>query len=181
MKSEHLHKQRRMVVLAGLSAAAAATTAASNSSIWPWKGDKPYPQGGPLAVDLSILVEGKLLTLNWQDKPVWVLRRSAADLATLAKPGVILTDAESKASVQPAACRNPHRSIRPEIFVAVGLCTHQGCTPYLSEGKGFICPCHASQYDLAGRVLDDSPAPANLVIPAYRFASDKQLVIGEDA
>ncbi len=180
MKPGHFPKQRRAVVLAGLGAAAAAT-AASKISIWPWKGDKPYPQGDPLAVDLSSLPEGKLLTLNWQDKPVWVLRRSAADLATLSKKEAELTDAQSKESVQPAACRNPHRSIRPEFFVAMGLCTHQGCMPYLSEGKGFICPCHASQYDLAGRVFDDGPAPANLVIPAYRFASDRQLVIGEEA
>jgi len=183
MKAGHFPKQRRAVVLAGLGAVAAVSASAvTRISIWPWKSDKPYPQGDPLPVDLSTLPEGKLLTLNWQDKPVWVLRRSADDLATLSKKTAIeLTDAESRESVQPATCRNPHRSIRPEIFVAMGLCTHQGCIPYLSEGKGFICPCHASQYDLAGRVFDDGPAPANLVIPAYRFASDEQLVIGEDA
>lgn len=180
MKSGHVPRRRRALVLAGLGGLGAVAVVANKASVWLWSGPA-YPRGAPLAVDISTLPEGKLLTLNWQDKPVWVLRRSAADLATLSNPGVVLTDAESRQSVQPAACRNAHRSIRPEIFVAVGLCTHQGCTPYLNAGKGFVCPCHASQYDLAGRVHDQGPAPANLVIPAYRFASDKQLVIGEEA
>ncbi len=178
MGSKHFPRQRRALMLAGLGAAAAAT-AATSVRIWPWTGAKPYPEGDPLPVDLSALPEGQLLTLSWQDKPVWVLRRSAADLATLPQHEGELTDAQSKESVQPAACCNAHRALKPEIFVAVGLCTHQGCTPYLNPGKGFICPCHGSRYDLAGRVFDEGPAPANLLIPAYRFASAQQLIIGE--
>lgn len=175
MKTEPTPKQRRVVVLAGLSAAAAAAGAAT---IWPWKGDKPYPQGEPLAVDLSALPEGKLLTVNWQEKPVFVLRRSVADLASLPQHEAQLTDAQSQQSVQPAACRNAHRSLTPEIFVAIGVCTHLGCTPMLMAGKGFFCPCHASRYDLAGRVFDEGPAPANLVIPAYHVAADGRLMLG---
>lgn len=169
--------QRRALVLAGLGAAASAGAA----SIWPWTGSQPYPQGDPMNVDLSDLPEGKLLTVNWQERPVWVLRRSKDELAALTQKDHLLTDVSSQESVQPPTCRNPHRSLNPEIFVAVGLCTHRGCTPYLMAGKGFMCPCHASQYDLAGRVFDDGPAPANLVIPAYRFSAPNQLVLGEDA
>ncbi|OIN91030.1 MAG: ubiquinol-cytochrome c reductase iron-sulfur subunit [Comamonadaceae bacterium CG1_02_60_18] len=169
--------QRRTLVLAGLGVAASAGAA----SIWPWTGSKAYPQGDPMSVDLSDLPEGKLLTVNWQDRPVWVLRRSESDLALLTQKDHLLTDVSSQESVQPPACRNPQRSLTPEVFVAIALCTHRGCTPYHMAGKGFMCPCHASQFDLAGRVFDDGPAPANLVIPAYHFAAPNQLVLGEDA
>jgi len=136
------------------------------------------PQGSPVAVDLQDLPAGKLLTLNWQDKPVWVLRRSSDEVAALAAHEALLLDADSQHSVQPQACRNRHRSLKPDIFVAVGLCTHLGCTPQLRGADGFTCPCHASHYDLAGRVFKVGPAPANLVIPAYHFASENRLVLG---
>jgi ubiquinol-cytochrome c reductase iron-sulfur subunit len=100
-------------------------------------------------------------------------------MATLERNEAELTDPHSEKSVQPPACRNSNRSIRPDVFVAIGLCTHQGCVPALQSGKGFVCPCHASRYDLAGRVFKSGPALANLVIPAYHFADENRLVVGE--
>ncbi|MDD2919359.1 ubiquinol-cytochrome c reductase iron-sulfur subunit [Rhodoferax sp.] len=166
----------------GLLLGAGAGAAAAGLAYW-WKAKHAdnAPQGSPLAVDLQDLPAGKLLTLNWQDKPVWVMRRSPAEIAALADHEELLLDADSRQSVQPPACRNRHRSLRPDIFVAVGLCTHLGCTPQLRGAEGFTCPCHASHYDLAGRVFKVGPAPANLVIPAYHFASENRLVLGASA
>ena len=172
-----LRVNRRGLLLGGGSGA----TVAGLASWWQSKRANDAPTGSPLAVDLQDLPSGKLLTLNWQDKPVWVLRRSSAEIAALANHEAWLTDADSQHSVQPQACRNRHRSLTPEIFVAVGLCTHLGCTPQLRDADGFTCPCHASHYDLAGRVFKVGPAPANLVIPAYHFASESRLILGANA
>lgn len=172
------HRQRRRILLAaGVSALAggAAMVLRPSGTII------PYPHGSPLVVELGALPEGKLLTVEWQGKPVWVLRRSPDSIARLAEHEDRLADPDSLTSVQPPACRNRHRSLRPDIFVAIGLCTHQGCTPALSGGDGFLCPCHTSKYDLAGRVFKVGPATANLVIPAYRFEGETRLQIGVDA
>jgi ubiquinol-cytochrome c reductase iron-sulfur subunit len=156
----------------------ATATVAGLATWWQSKNANKVPQGSPLTVELQQLPAGKLLTLNWQEKPVWVLRRTPTELAALAGHEAQLIDADSQHSVQPPDCRNRHRSLKPEIFVAVGLCTHLGCTPQLRGADGFTCPCHASHYDLAGRVFKTGPAPANLVIPAYHFASENRLVLG---
>lgn len=167
--------KRRGLLLTGLG------VAAGGAGLWRWQRGAAYPRGEPLTVDVSALPAGQLLTVQWKQRPVWVLRRSAADLATLAREAAALTDARSEHSVQPLGCVNPHRSVEPALFVAVGLCTHQGCTPALQPGVGFVCPCHASRYDLAGRVFTAGPAPANLVIPAYHLATADRLVIGVEA
>ncbi len=170
------HPQRRRIMLVAAAAAGA-------GAAWLWRsGGLPatYPRGSPQGVEIGALPAGKLLTLEWQNLPVWVLRRSPADLAALAAHEPALIDPASQQSVQPAACRNPHRSLRADIFVAVGLCTHQGCTPALAGDSGFLCPCHASRYDLAGRVFKGGPASANLVIPAYRFEADNRLLLGAE-
>lgn len=164
-----------------LLAAGSGATVAGIAYLWQANHAGDYPRGPPLTIDLKDIPSGKLLTIDWQNRPVWVLRRSAADLAALANHEALLTDADSQQSVQPEACRNRHRSLVPEIFVAVGLCTHLGCTPQLRGSDGFTCPCHASHYDLAGRVFKVGPAPANLVIPAYRFESKDRLVLGVTA
>jgi ubiquinol-cytochrome c reductase iron-sulfur subunit len=171
-------KQRRRIVLA---AAASAVAGGAAMVLRPSGVIIPYPHGSPLVVELSDLPEGKLRTVEWQGKPVWILRRSAKELAALAEQNPLLADPDSQQSLQPPACRNQTRSLRPEILVAIGLCTHQGCTPALLGREGFLCPCHTSKYDLAGRVFKVGPATANLVIPAYHFASENQLLIGLDA
>lgn len=169
-------QRRRILVAAGACAAAGGGLFLAQQR----HATKAWPHGTPLAVDLGGLAAGRLLTVEWQGRPVWVLRRDAAALAALAAGDAALADPDSQASLQPPYARNAHRSLRPELFVAIGLCTHQGCVPVLS-GSHFLCPCHASKYDLAGRVLRSGPAPRNLTIPAYRLAGDNRLVIGEDA
>jgi ubiquinol-cytochrome c reductase iron-sulfur subunit len=141
------------------------------------------PAGSPLPVDIAALAPGRLLAVEWKGRAVWILRRSADEVAALAGYESELVDPASMQSLQPESCRNPHRSLRPEVFVAVGQCTHQGCPPQLKSGAGgrseFLCPCHTSKFDLAGRVFRNGPAPANLVIPEYRFEGEARLVIGE--
>jgi ubiquinol-cytochrome c reductase iron-sulfur subunit len=176
MKSVDNTQRRRIIWLAGVGAAALGAAA-----VWRASNTLSYPKGSQMAVDLTELPEGKLLTLAWQGKPVWVLRRSYAEIATLTGQEARLTDPHSLESVQPESCCNSHRSISADIFVAIGLCTHQGCTPVLQASVGFICPCHASRYDLAGRVFKAGPAPANLVIPAYSFESKNRLLLGVEA
>ena len=141
------------------------------------------PAGHPLPVELGGLAPGKLMTLEWNGRTLWILRRSADEIAGLAGYESQLSDPASEHSLQPEACRNPHRSLRPDLFVAIGQCTHQGCPPQLRSGAGgrseFLCPCHTSKFDLAGRVFRMGPAPANLVIPEYRLDGDSHVVIGE--
>ncbi len=150
-------------------------------------GDRPrgdYPRGSPTVVELGGLAEGKLLTVEWQGLPIWVLRRTPADIAALAGHEGELLDPGSAFSQQPAACANRWRSLQPDIFVAVGVCTHLGCAPAFrpagADGAGaFVCPCHTSRYDMAGRVFRVGPAGKNLAIPAYRLEQTTRLVIGE--
>jgi ubiquinol-cytochrome c reductase iron-sulfur subunit len=152
--------------------------------------ERARAQGAPVEADASSLAPGELATIEWRGKPVWVLRRSEDVLKRLASMAYELTDPGSKVSAQqPEYARNPTRSRQPELFVAVGLCTHLGCVPaYLPEPGslqpgwpgGFYCPCHGSKFDLAGRVYRGSPAPTNLVVPPYSFAAGDKIVIGED-
>ena len=178
MEEKATNKQRRRIMLA---AGASAVAGGAAVVLRPSGVIIPHPHGAPLAVEFGDLPAGKLRTVEWQGKPVWVLRRSAAEIAALAAHEAVLADPQSLQSLQPPACRNRHRALRPDILVAIGLCTHQGCTPALLGGEGFLCPCHTSKYDLAGRVFKVGPATANLVIPAYRFDSENRLILGVDA
>jgi ubiquinol-cytochrome c reductase iron-sulfur subunit len=151
---------------------------------------KAMAAGAPVEVDLSKMEPGQLLRVAWRGKPVWILNRTPAVLETLKTMDSLLSDPDSKDSLQPASSKNPVRSIKPEIFVAIGLCTHLGCSPTFRpeiaphdlgpEWKGgFFCPCHGSRFDLAGRVYSGVPAPTNLEIPPHNYVTDTQLVIGE--
>jgi len=170
------NKQRRHIMVAA-GAVAVGTAMVLRPSGWTIS----YPHGSPLAVELGDLPEGKLRTVEWLGKPVWILRRSPTDIAALATHEEVLADPSSQQSLQPPSCRNRHRSLRSEFFVAIGLCTHQGCSPALLGAGGFLCPCHGSKYDLAGRVFRVGPATANLVIPAYKFETEYRLLLGIDA
>ncbi|BCX81471.1 ubiquinol-cytochrome c reductase iron-sulfur subunit [Methylomarinovum caldicuralii] len=145
----------------------------------------------PIDVDISKLEPGQLIRVEWRGQPVWVLNRTEEMLASLEKIEPRLRDPNSDKSVQPPYCKNRYRSIKPEVFVAVGICTHLGCSPtYRPEvappdlGKdwlgGFFCPCHGSGFDLAGRVFKKVPAPKNLVVPPYRYVTDTHIIVGED-
>ena len=148
--------------------------------------------GAPVTQDISALAEGQQLTLKWRGQPVYVAKRSQAMLATLPQMDPLLLDPKSdNTDQQPAYAKNEWRSIKPEILVLVAVCTHLGCAPgFVPELKpqpfdpnwkgGYFCPCHKSRYDLAGRVFQGMPAPANLPVPPYHFETDTTLVIGVD-
>jgi ubiquinol-cytochrome c reductase iron-sulfur subunit len=152
--------------------------------------------GAAVEVDISALKVGEKMTVEWRGKPVWIIRRSPEQLASLQKVSPLLADPDSKrnpADLTPMLdTRNQHRSLKPEVFVAVGICSHLGCSPsdkfatgaQPSLGEdwqgGFLCPCHGSTFDMAGRVYKNKPAPDNLEIPPHMYVSENKLLIGED-
>ncbi|HEY9201939.1 MAG TPA: ubiquinol-cytochrome c reductase iron-sulfur subunit [Gammaproteobacteria bacterium] len=147
--------------------------------------------GAPVEVDISKLQEGQLLTVEWRGKPVWIIKRTQQNLKDLQTLDDNLRDPASENVQQPEYATNPTRSIRPEVVVMVGICTHLGCSPtYRPEmapadlGEdwkgGFFCPCHGSKFDLAGRVYKGVPAPLNLEIPPHFYKSDRTILVGED-
>ncbi len=143
----------------------------------------------PMRITIGQLKEGEQFTVPWRGMPVWVIRRTPAMLDTLPKLDNTLRDPLSEQDQQPEYCKNTHRSIKPEYFIAIGICTHLGCVPTYRPDAGsispdwlggFYCPCHGSKYDLAGRVYQNVPAPLNLKIPRHMYVSDTEIVIGED-
>ncbi len=149
--------------------------------------------GSPVDVDISKLEAEQMLTVEWRGKPVWILRRTPQMLAQLERNAPLLVDPKSEVqSQQPSYAKNLYRSIQPEVFVVVGICTHLGCVPLakLTSGAsagvdqdwpgGYFCPCHGSKFDLAGRVFKNVPAPTNLVVPPYRYVKDTVIEIGAD-
>jgi len=149
--------------------------------------------GGPVEVDISDISPGGAKTVEWRGKPVWIVRRTPEMLAALQGHDAQLVDPKSKKDQQPAYASNAARAIKPEVFVVIGICTHLGCSPIRAPAGsanpslpadwpgGYFCPCHGSTFDGAGRVFENKPAPTNLEIPPYRFASDTRIHIGEDA
>lgn len=137
--------------------------------------------GAPVEADISGIQPGQLLTFEWRGKPVWVLKRSNEMLATAKQAESQLTDPKSASNQQPAYAKNEVRAQKPDLFVAVGICSHLGCSPtYRPDKADFFCPCHGSKFDLAGRVYKGSPAPTNLVVPPHTFLSDTRILIGAD-
>lgn len=150
---------------------------------------KAKSAGAPVEVDFSKLESGQLIRVKWRGKPVWVISRTPKMLAELDGIADQLRDPDSEVEQQPAFAKNIHRSRKEEIFVAVGICTHLGCSPLFLQDSfadhvegieaGFFCPCHGSTFDMAGRVFQGVPAPSNLEIPPYRFITDTTIMVGE--
>lgn len=147
--------------------------------------------GAPVEVDISKLEPGQKINVEWRGKPVWVVKRTPEMLDALPGLDAGLADPASEAPQQPDYAKNPARSIKPEILILVGICTHLGCSPtYRPEiapedmgpdwKGGFFCPCHGSKFDLAGRVFRGLPAPTNLIVPPHRYVGDSVILIGED-
>jgi ubiquinol-cytochrome c reductase iron-sulfur subunit len=145
--------------------------------------------GAPVEVDVGDLRPGEMMTVEWRGRPVWIVRRTPEMLETLSGLNSRLLDPESQAEQQPSYAQNEWRSIDPDLLVAIGLCTHLGCVPtfvpdagstsFDSDWRGgFMCPCHLSKFDMAGRVYDRVPAPANLEVPPYRFLDERRILIG---
>ncbi len=147
--------------------------------------------GAPVEADISKLEPGQLMRVKWRGKPVWIVRRTKAMLDALPTLDGMLRDPKSEEPQQPPYAKNEYRSIKPEILVLVGICTHLGCSPTYRPDVapddlgpqwkgGFFCPCHGSRFDLAGRVFKGVPAQLNLVVPPYRFLSDTRILVGDD-
>jgi ubiquinol-cytochrome c reductase iron-sulfur subunit len=150
--------------------------------------------GAAVEVDISGIKPGEKVTVEWRGKPVWIIRRTPEQVESLKKTEAQVADPNSdrKAYPTPAYAKNQHRSIKPEFFVGVGICSHLGCSPSdkFSTGAqpslpddwngGFLCPCHGSTFDLAGRVFKNKPAPDNLEVPPHMYLSDTRILIGED-
>src|SRR5690349_12810667 len=186
-------KRRRVLLIATTAAGAALGGATAVPFLASWlPSARALAAGAPVTVDVSRIEAGQQITVEWRGKPVWVLRRTQEMLDLLPKHDALLSDPESKEDQQPAYIKGPTRSIKPDIFVAVGVCTHLGCSPTLKKEigaasdmgaewpGGYYCPCHNSRFDLSARVFKGSPAPKNLIVPPHRYASDAVVVIGED-
>ncbi|WP_019615811.1 ubiquinol-cytochrome c reductase iron-sulfur subunit [Psychromonas ossibalaenae] len=173
-------------VVGGVGAAAVAVPFVKSWS----PSEKAKAAGAPVAVDVSKIQPGQLIRVEWRGKPVWIVSRTQKIIDELASLSGQLRDPDSQEPQQPEYASNINRSLKEEIFVAVGLCTHLGCSPtYLPDSfgeqvegieSGFFCPCHGSKFDMAGRVFQNVPAPLNLVVPPHHYVSDTQILIGLD-
>lgn len=190
---DNIDRSKRRLLIAATSAAGGVAVAGGATpfvlSLMPSEAAKAA--GAPVEVDISTIAPGTMKVIAWQGKPVWVLRRTPEMLDLLSKHDDDLSDPALDVPQQPEYCKNATRSIKPEIFVVIGICTHLGCSPTFRPdvapadlgpkwGGGWLCPCHGSRFDLAGRVYKGSPAPTNLIIPPYQYLSDNLLLIGDD-
>lgn len=185
------NKRRTLTnIVAGMGAVGAGFVAVPFLSSWA-PSERAKTAGAPVEVDISKLQEGAMMTVEWRGKPVWIVKRTAKNLQDLPGLDGNLRDPASENEQQPEYARNASRSVKPEILVLVGICTHLGCSPTYrpdiapadlgAEWKGgFFCPCHGSRFDLAGRVYQGVPAPLNLEVPPHRYLSDNTMVIGVD-
>ncbi|MBZ0090949.1 MAG: ubiquinol-cytochrome c reductase iron-sulfur subunit [Burkholderiales bacterium] len=194
MSNDAVDRNKRRFLVAATTAmggvAAAAVAVPFVSSMLP--SERAKAAGAPVEVNISKVEPGMLLAVEWRGKPVWVVNRTKEMLDMLSKHDDRLVDPTSDQPQQPEYCKNPTRSIKPQYLVAVGICTHLGCSPTYRKDVaaadlgadwpgGFFCPCHGSRFDLAVRVFKGSPAPTNLVIPPYKYLSDTRLLIGDDS
>jgi ubiquinol-cytochrome c reductase iron-sulfur subunit len=190
--NQKVDKTRRTLVVATSVVGGAASVGAAIpfiASMLP--SERAKAAGAPVEVDISAIAPGELKVFEWRGKPVWVIRRTQEMLASLKTAAANLTDPASKASKQPDYAENEYRSLKPEVMVMEGVCTHLGCSPQMKAADakaemggdwagGFYCPCHGSKFDLAGRVFRGAPAPTNLPVPPYTFLSEGTLLIGDD-
>ena len=191
-EQKKVDKTRRNLVVATTVVGGAASVGAAVpfvASMLP--SERAKAAGAPVEVDISSIAPGEMKVFEWRGKPVWVIRRTEEMLASLKTVTGKLTDPGSKDSQQPEYAKNESRSLKPDVMVMEGVCTHLGCSPQMKPadakdemgaawGGGFYCACHGSKFDLAGRVFRGAPAPTNLVVPPYQFLSDSKLLIGDD-
>ncbi|MDH4093450.1 MAG: ubiquinol-cytochrome c reductase iron-sulfur subunit [Betaproteobacteria bacterium] len=191
-EQKKVDKTRRNLVVATTVVGGAASVGAAVpfvASMLP--SERAKAAGAPVEVDISSIAPGEMKVFEWRGKPVWVIRRTQEMLASLKTVTGKLTDPGSKDSTQPEYAKNEYRSLKPDVVVMEGVCTHLGCSPQMKPadakdemgadwGGGFYCACHGSKFDLAGRVFRGAPAPTNLVVPPYQFLSDSKLLIGDD-
>jgi ubiquinol-cytochrome c reductase iron-sulfur subunit len=184
--------RRKFLTVATSATAAVGVVFAATPFVASWKpSERARAMGAPIEFDLSKLESGQMVTLVWRKQPIYIVRRTDEVVKALAANDSQLKDPASDASDQPAYAQNEMRSRRADVLVVIGTCTHLGCLPkqHFEPGDaeisadwpgGFFCPCHGSKFDLAGRVMNGSPASTNLAIPPYSFKNDNMLVIGQD-
>jgi ubiquinol-cytochrome c reductase iron-sulfur subunit len=184
--------RRKFLTVATAATAAVGAVLAVTPFVASWKpSERAKALGAPITVDLSKLELGMMNTYVWRKQPIYVFRRTPETVARLAAHDAQLKDPKSSESDQPAYASNEMRARRADVAVLIATCTHLGCLPKqrFEPGDaalgadwpgGFLCPCHGSRFDLAGRVFNGSPASLNLRIPPYNFQSDNVLVIGDD-
>lgn len=182
--------RRRFLTVATSVVGGAGAVAAAVPFIASWNPSaRARIAGAPVEMRIDKIEPGQLVRSEWRGSPVWVIRRTPEMLESLSLTDDRVRDPDSDQPQQPDYAKNQHRSIDPEWFVAVGICTHLGCSPqYLPRNftsmdgidSGFFCPCHGSRFDIAGRVFQGVPAPTNLVVPPHYFVDDNTILIGED-
>jgi ubiquinol-cytochrome c reductase iron-sulfur subunit len=184
--------RRRLIVATAAVGGAGAVAALVPfvSSLLP--SERAKAAGAPVEVDIGKLEAGQMMTVEWRGKPVWIINRTKEMLDTLPKLDGQVADPKSDKEQQPAYAKNEHRSIKKEMMVVIGICTHLGCSPSskfksgAEEGMpgdwlgGFLCPCHGSTFDFAGRVFKAKPAPTNLEVPPHVYLTDTRILIGDD-
>jgi ubiquinol-cytochrome c reductase iron-sulfur subunit len=185
-------ERRQWLIATGAAGgvAAVATAVPFVSTLAP--SERAKALGAAVEVDIGDIPPGGMKTVEWRGKPIWVVRRTPEMLAALEGHDDKLADPASTKDELPDALRNPARAERPEVFVAIGICTHLGCSPSAvpagsnnpSVGAdwpgGFFCPCHGSKFDGAGRVYKNMPAPTNLEVPPHRYVSATRIRIGDE-
>ena len=192
--SEHgVNKGKRDFLVVATSVvggiAAGATAVPFAGSMFP--SERAKAAGAPVEADISKLAPGGMQIIEWRGKPVWIVRRTQEMLDSIQKDNNLVADPKSEVPQQPAYAKNEFRSIKPDIAVLIGVCTHLGCSPQFKSADakgdmgmewngGFYCPCHGSKFDLAGRVFKGVPAPINLEVPQYKFVGDNKIIIGDD-
>jgi ubiquinol-cytochrome c reductase iron-sulfur subunit len=189
---KQVNKSRRNLVIATCAAGGAAGVAAAVPFAASWLPSERAKAGGaPVVADFSTLAPGQIMTVEWRSKPVWIIRRTKEMIEGVARVDAKVSDPNSDVPMQPEYAKNEYRSIKPELLVLVGICTHLGCSPQSKPAEdkaelgadwegGFLCPCHGSKFDLAGRVYKGAPAPVNLEVPKYTYLSDTRILIGDD-
>ena len=192
MTEAKMDKTRRNLLVGTAAVSTVAGVAVAVPFAWSWwPSERAKAAGAPVEADISGIAPGEMAIVEWRGKPVWVMRRTKEMQDSVTKANDKVTDPNSKDSTQPAYAKNPLRSIKPEYLVLVGICSHLGCSPQQkpAEAKaemgadwagGFLCPCHGSKFDLAGRVYKGAPAPINLEVPPHAFLADGKLLIGDD-
>ena len=192
MSQKKIDNTRRNLIVATAALGGVASAAVAVPFAWSWwPSERAKAAGAPVEADISGLAPGELQVVEWRGKPVWIVRRTKEMLDAVRKSDDKVTDPKSEVAMQPDYAKNENRSIKPEYLVLVGICSHLGCSPQ-SKGAdakaemgadwvgGFLCPCHGSKFDLAGRVYKGAPAPINLEVPPHTYLSEGRLLIGDD-
>ncbi len=189
-----IDKERRATIAVAAVVGGAGVVAAAVPFVTSFMpSERAKAAGAPVEADISGMAPGEMRSFEWQGRPVWILNRTPQMLQSIRKADSEVADPKSlrTAFPTPVYARNEYRSIKPEYFVAIGICTHLGCNPIgpfapgansaLGTDPGFVCPCHGSTFDLAGRVYKNKPAPDNLQVPAHKYLSANVVLIGEDS